>query len=129
VLIHTPHRDKLKGTLLTLQALKDNRFPMELALVDHNTEETLPHVLASGAWAGHSIYPETKMDEHRMVALVQRYGGDKALTHYEVVVGINEQRRRVLLLDPGRGPREDGLDTFDQEWRDAGRLALVVAPS
>jgi hypothetical protein len=29
-------------------------------------------VLATGCWAGHSIYPHTKMDEARMVALVQR---------------------------------------------------------
>jgi ABC-type bacteriocin/lantibiotic exporter with double-glycine peptidase domain len=64
-----------------------------------------------------------------LVGLVQRYAGNKALTHYEVVVGVNEERRRVLLLDPGRGAREDDLAAFDREWQDAGRLALVVAPS
>jgi ABC-type bacteriocin/lantibiotic exporter with double-glycine peptidase domain len=64
-----------------------------------------------------------------LVGLVQRYDGNKALTHYAVVVGVNETSRRVLLLDPGRGPREDDLASFDREWRDAGRLALVVAPS
>jgi uncharacterized protein len=90
VLIHTPHRDKLKGTLLTLQALRDNRFPMELALVDHNTEETLPHVLASGAWAGHSIYPETKMDELRMVALVQRYGSERIIVNSAADWGVSD---------------------------------------
>jgi ABC-type bacteriocin/lantibiotic exporter with double-glycine peptidase domain len=83
--------------------------------------------LVSGVEA--DLVNEVRAQRPVLVGLVQRYGGDKALTHYEVVVGINEQRRRVLLLDPGRGPREDGLDTFDQEWRDAGRLALVVAPS
>ena len=43
-------------------------------LIDHNNEETLPLVLETGCWAGHSIYPNTKMDEPRMVALVKRYG-------------------------------------------------------
>jgi ABC-type bacteriocin/lantibiotic exporter with double-glycine peptidase domain len=64
-----------------------------------------------------------------LVGLVQRYAGNKALTHYVVVVGVNEARRRVLVLDPGRGPREDDQAAFDREWQDAGRLALVVAPS
>jgi ABC-type bacteriocin/lantibiotic exporter with double-glycine peptidase domain len=64
-----------------------------------------------------------------LVGLVQRYSGDRALSHYEVVIGLNPTTRRVLLLDPGRGPREDDLASFDREWRDAGRLTLVVAPS
>ncbi|HVU53312.1 MAG TPA: cysteine peptidase family C39 domain-containing protein [Polyangia bacterium] len=64
-----------------------------------------------------------------LVGLVQRYGRDRALSHYAVVIGLNPTTHRVLLLDPGRGPREDELASFDREWRDAGRLALVVAPS
>ena len=90
VLIHTPHRDKKQGTLLTLDALKKHGFPMELALVDHNTEETLPFVLEAGAWAGHSIYPETKMDEHRMVALVQKYGGDRIIVNSAADWGVSD---------------------------------------
>jgi len=72
---------------------------------------------------------EVRAQRPMLVGLVQRYGGNKALTHYAVVIGVNEARRRVLLLDPGRGPREDDLASFDREWQDAGRLALVVAPS
>jgi hypothetical protein len=64
-----------------------------------------------------------------LVGLVQRYVGHKALTHYEVVIGLNRSTGRLLLLDPGRGPREDELASFDREWRDAGRVTLVVAPS
>ncbi len=64
-----------------------------------------------------------------LVGLVQRYAGNKALSHYEVVIGYNAATRRVLLLDPGHGPRVDELDAFDREWRPTGRLTLVVAPS
>ena len=64
-----------------------------------------------------------------LVGLLQRYGGNRVYAHYEVVVGINPQRRRVLLMDPGSGPREDDLGAFESEWAGAGRLALVVAPS
>lgn len=60
-----------------------------------------------------------------LVGLIQRYG-DKAYAHYEVVVGINPEQRRLLLYDPGRGPREDGFDGFATEWKGAAELALVV---
>jgi len=60
-----------------------------------------------------------------LVGLVQRYG-DKALSHYEVVVGYNPVTRRLLLHDPGHGPREDGFDGFGEEWKPTGNLTLVV---
>jgi uncharacterized protein len=79
VLIHTPHRDKKRGTERSLALVKELRFPEERVLIDHNTEETLPLVLATGCWAGHSIYPDTKMDEDRMVALVKKYGKERII--------------------------------------------------
>jgi len=74
VLIHTPHRDKKAGTVRTIDIVKASGLDPERILIDHNTEETLPLTLDSGCWAGHSIYPETKMDEARMVVLVKQYG-------------------------------------------------------
>ena len=40
-------------------------------MIDHNNELTVHEVLASGCWAGFSIYPGTKMDEHRMVRVAR----------------------------------------------------------
>jgi predicted metal-dependent TIM-barrel fold hydrolase len=77
VLIHTPHRDKVRGVQRTVALLKEAGFPMERALIDHNTEETVPHVIETGAVMGFSIYPETKMDEERMVAILERWGTDR----------------------------------------------------
>ena len=48
-MVHTPHRDKEQGTRRTLELVDD-----------------------AGCWMGFSIYPDTKMDEHRMVAILQR---------------------------------------------------------
>jgi predicted metal-dependent TIM-barrel fold hydrolase len=90
VLIHTPHRDKLRGTERTLALLREARFPPELALIDHNHELTLPLVLDAGCWAGHSIYPATKMDEPRMVALVQQYGAEKILVNSAADWGVSD---------------------------------------
>jgi predicted metal-dependent TIM-barrel fold hydrolase len=89
-LVHTPHRDKLRGTLRTLALLRELDFPPALALIDHNTEETLPHVLDAGCWAGHSIYPDTEMDEPRMVALVQRYGSERILVNSAADWGVSD---------------------------------------
>ncbi len=80
-LIHTPHRDKKKGTERTLALVKEVGIPEEHVIVDHNNEETLPLVLETACWRGHSIYPDTKMTEERMVALLQKYGIEKMLVN------------------------------------------------
>jgi predicted metal-dependent TIM-barrel fold hydrolase len=90
VLIHTPHRDKRRGTERTLALIKDMGFPPELTLVDHNNEETLPLVLESGCWAGHSIYPNTKMDEARMVALVKKFGPERIIVNSAADWGVSD---------------------------------------
>lgn len=81
VLVHTPHRDKKRGTERSLALIQDMRFPEERVLIDHNNEETLPLVLDTGCWAGHSIYPDTKMDEERMVVLVKKYGKERIIVN------------------------------------------------
>jgi predicted metal-dependent TIM-barrel fold hydrolase len=90
VLVHTPHRDKKRGTARTLALLREVGFPEEQALIDHNNEETLPLVLATGCWAGHSIYPNTKMDEARMVTLIQRHGSERILVNSAADWGISD---------------------------------------
>jgi uncharacterized protein len=90
VLVHTPHRDKKRGTERSLSLIRDVGFPEERALIDHNTEETLPLVLATACWAGHSIYPKTKMDETRMVALVKKYGSERILVNSAADWGVSD---------------------------------------
>ncbi|MES1172130.1 MAG: cysteine peptidase family C39 domain-containing protein [Bacteroidota bacterium] len=68
---------------------------------------------------------EARANHPVLVGLVQRHGS-RATSHYEVIVGINEGARRVLMLDPARGMRQDGFDGFQTEWTPSGNLALVV---
>ena len=89
-LVHTPHRDKKRGTERSLALVKEVGFPEARVLIDHNTEETLPLVLATACWAGHSIYPHTKMDEVRMVALVKRYGSARLLVNSAADWGVSD---------------------------------------
>jgi uncharacterized protein len=90
VLIHTPHRDKKKGTLRSIDVIRDLGFPEQMVLIDHNNEETLPAVLDTGCWAGHSIYPNTKMDEVRMVALVKQYGSQRIIINSAADWGVSD---------------------------------------
>ena len=46
-------------------------------MIDHNTEQTVPLVIDTGCTMGFSIYPDTKMDEQRMVEILRRYGTDR----------------------------------------------------
>ena len=80
-LVHTPHRDKKTGTERTLALVKEVGINPELVLIDHLNEITLPLVLDSGCWRGHSVYPDTKMSETRMVALLQQYGLEKMVVN------------------------------------------------
>ncbi|HXI58981.1 MAG TPA: TatD family hydrolase [Polyangia bacterium] len=111
VLIHTPHRDKKRGTERSIALLRETQFPPELALIDHNNEETIKLTLDAGCWAGHTIYPATKMDEARMVTLVQTYGGERVLVNSAADWGVS---------DPLKVPKTAAA------FRDAGIAESVI---
>jgi uncharacterized protein len=74
MMIHTPHRDKKRGTTRTMDVLIEHGFDPARCVIDHNNEETVREVLERGFWAGFSIYPGTKMGNVRMTELVRHYG-------------------------------------------------------
>jgi len=69
---------------------------------------------------------ENELSKRRpvLVGLALRRG-DSVLTHYEVVVGVHRQDKRVVTLDPARGWREWAWEEFDRLWSPARRLSLV----
>ncbi len=79
VLVHTPHRDKITGTKRALALIKETGINEEMVIVDHLNELTLPMVLETGCWRGHSVYPNTKLTEERMVELLKQYGTEKMI--------------------------------------------------
>jgi uncharacterized protein len=80
-LVHTPHRDKLAGTKRTLDVVRESGIEPGRVVVDHLNEPTVGLVAESGCWMGFSIYPDTKMDERRMVAILQEYGLDRMVVN------------------------------------------------
>ena len=79
ILVHTPHlEDKLKGTRLILDALKnDKRIKPERVIIDHVEEHTVEMVLDAGMWAGMTLYPETKCSPARAVDILETYGNER----------------------------------------------------
>ncbi len=64
-----------------------------------------------------------------IVGLGKAFEAEKALAHYEVVVGYQPKRGRVLLLDPGSGWQVDDLKGFSEEWeRSKGVTIVTFAP-
>jgi hypothetical protein len=115
-LVHTPHRDKKRGTERSLALVKETGFPEERVLIDHNNEETLPLVLRTGCWAGHSIYPNSKMDEPRMAALVRRYGSARVIINSAADWGISDPLKVPKTVDVMRAQGISDADIETVVW-------------
>jgi predicted metal-dependent TIM-barrel fold hydrolase len=79
ILVHTPHlEDKLKGTRLILDVLRaDSRIRPERVIIDHVEEHTVEMVLATGMWAGMTLYPESKCTPARAIDILECYGSER----------------------------------------------------
>lgn len=90
VMIHTPHRDKKRGTTRSMDVCEEHGMDPTMIVVDHNNEETVSEVLDRGYWAAFSIYPSTKMGNARMVDILDQYGADRIMVDSACDWGISE---------------------------------------
>jgi predicted metal-dependent TIM-barrel fold hydrolase len=131
VLVHTPHRDKVTGTRRSLDVVRAEGVPPERVLIDHLNELTVALVKESGCWMGFSVYPDTKMDESRMVTILREYGTERVLVNSAADWGRSDplKTREVAEAMLAAGFDEDDVDTV--LWRNplsfygqSGRLRL-----
>lgn len=90
VQIHTPHRDKKKGTYRSMDIAIEHGLDPSMVIVDHNNEETVKAVLDRGFWAAFTIYPFTKMGNERMVEIVKQYGSERIMVNSAADWGISD---------------------------------------
>ncbi|WP_158855939.1 TatD family hydrolase [Lunatibacter salilacus] len=90
VMIHTPHRDKRKGTLRSMDVCMEHGLDPSMVVIDHNNEETVKDVLDRGFWAGFTIYPHSKMDSERMAVVVQQYGPERIIVDSSADWGVSD---------------------------------------
>jgi predicted metal-dependent TIM-barrel fold hydrolase len=77
VMVHTPHRDKKRGTTRSMDVALEMGLEPSRVVIDHNNEETVAEVLDRGFWAAFTLYPQTKMGNERMVEIARRYGSTR----------------------------------------------------
>jgi predicted metal-dependent TIM-barrel fold hydrolase len=90
VMVHTPHRDKKRGTSRSMDVVEEHGLDPSSVVIDHNNEETAKEVLDRGFWAGFSIYPGTKMGNERMVEIVRQYGPERILVDSACDWGVSD---------------------------------------
>ncbi|HEX6523992.1 MAG TPA: TatD family hydrolase [Streptosporangiaceae bacterium] len=133
-LVHTPHRDKVAGTGRSLAVIRESGIEPGQVVLDHLNELTVEPVLDSGCWLGFSIYPDTKMDPSRMVALLRRYGTERIMINSAADWGKSDplatRRTGEAMLAAGFGE----ADVEQVLWRNptaffgqSGRLDLSDA--
>ena len=117
VLVHTPHRDKAAGTCRTIELVQASGLAPEKVLIDHNNELTVHDVKASGCWAGFSIYPGTKMDEHRMVRVLEEHGPDRIIVNSACDWGVSDPLKVSKTAAAMRAAGFDDDDVDRVVWR------------
>jgi len=116
-LVHTPHRDKIRGTRRSLDVVRESGIEPGRVVIDHLNEVTIGLVKDSGCWMGFSIYPDTKMSPSRMVALLQEYGPARVLVNSAADWGRSDP---LLTLRTGEAMLAAGFGDDDVDrvlWR------------
>ena len=90
VMIHTPHRDKKRGTARSMDVAIEHGLKPGSVVVDHNNEETVKECLDRGFWAAFTIYPKTKMGNERMVEVVRKYGKERIIVDSSADWGVSD---------------------------------------
>ena len=90
VMVHSPHRDKKRGIIRSIDVAREQGIAMHKLVIDHNNEETVDDVLDAGAWAAFTIYPNTKMGSERMVEVVRRYGPERIIVDSSADWGVSD---------------------------------------
>ena len=122
VQVHTPHRDKKAGTIRSMEVCLEHGLDPKMVIIDHNNEETVEEVLNRGFLAAFTIYPNTKMGNERMVAVVKKYGSTDIIVDSSADWGVSDPlavpKTASLMLRSGVA-KEDVIKTCYQNALDA----------
>jgi len=125
VMVHTPHRDKKRGTIRTMDVVKEHGVAPHMVIIDHNNEETIEEVLDRGFWVAFSIYPGTKMGNERLCELVRHYGSERIICDSACDWGVSDPlgvpksaklmlERQISEDDVRRVCYQNALDAYGQ---------------
>jgi predicted metal-dependent TIM-barrel fold hydrolase len=132
-LVHTPHRDKARGTRRSLDVVAESGIDPDLVVLDHLNEVTVDLVRDSGCWLGFSIYPDTKMSPPRMVEILRRHGTERILVNSAADWGRSDPLLTARTADAMRVTGFSDADVDRVFWHNpitflgrSGRLDLAA---
>jgi predicted metal-dependent TIM-barrel fold hydrolase len=122
ILVHTPHlEDKLKGTRLIMDAIREHGIDPGRVLIDHVEEHTVGEVLRRGFWAGMTLYPDTKCTPQRAVDIFEMHGTDRLWINSAADWGVSDPLAVPTCQQEmrGRGHLEDAIRkvSFENPFR------------
>ena len=126
VMIHTPHRDKKRGTARSMDVAIEHGLKPGSVVVDHNNEETVKECLDRGFWAAFTIYPKTKMGNERMVEVVRKYGKERIIVDSSADWGVSDP---LAVPKTARLMLERGIPRDHVEATCYGNAILAYGPS
>jgi predicted metal-dependent TIM-barrel fold hydrolase len=126
VMIHTPHRDKKRGTARSMDVAIEHGLKPGSVVVDHNNEETVKECLDRGFWAAFTIYPKTKMGNERMVEVVRKYGKERIIVDSSADWGVSDP---LAVPKTARLMLERGIARDHVEATCYGNAILAYGPS
>lgn len=92
IMIHSPHDtptvSKKQGVERTIAVIKELNYDHNKILMDHNTEETMPLTRKAELWAGLSVYPYSKLNPERVIAIQKKWGLDKLMANSAADWGV-----------------------------------------
>jgi predicted metal-dependent TIM-barrel fold hydrolase len=138
VIVHTPHRHKRQGVERLIAILRELDYAMDRVVIDHNTEETTGLSLDAGCWAGHTVYPVTKLSPERAVNLLDEFGTERMLVNSSADWGVSDvlsvpkvaremRRRGYAEADVQRVLWDNPVTLFSRSGRLGPLLAAVGA--
>jgi len=105
VIIHLPHFEKPKGAYRIRAILNEMDFPREMALIDHNTEETMPILRDFGTYLGLTVYPISKLTPERVSNIIRQFGAERVLVNGSADWGVSDPLSLVKVVER---MRQDG---------------------
>jgi len=80
-IIHTPHAaEKVRGTEIIADIIRETDPPRNLCVVDHCTAETIEMARATGCWTGLTLYPG-KLTPEEAAVIIRDYGPERMLVN------------------------------------------------
>jgi len=79
LLVHSPHLNKFDGIERIIEVVRQVNFPLDRVLMDHNVEDTTPMSLKAGCYAGHTVYPISKLSPERAANILIEHGFERMM--------------------------------------------------